>query len=178
MLLSKYGIDEINESHALVHDMQKEVKRYQKLLSLAESDRISTIKNNVNYYAWLALLKNAEEYFYNKKNGKKSKTGKDEFDYYTRYIEFEITEKPVKIINFSAEGFEQYCHMIRFTCDKQDYELKIPDINLLNVERLYHMNYGMMTLLFQESECCWGFIGQGYENSDLREAFKKQHRCS
>ena len=31
----------------------------------------------------------------------------------------------------------------------------------------------MMTLLFHESEHCWGFVGQGYENSDLKDAFQK-----
>ena len=175
MLVAKDSIYEINESHKLIAEMKHEVEKYQKLLSIAEQDRINIIKHNVNYYTWLACYDDAEDYFKDKENCKKNK---EQFDYFKRYIQLEITNKPVKIIKFSVEGWESYCKMITFTCDKQTYELKIPDIEKLNKEHFLDMNYGMMTLLFQESECCWGFVGQGYENSDLREAFKKQHRCS
>lgn len=173
MLAAKDSIYEINESHKLIVEMKHEVEKYQKLLSLAEQDRINIIKHNVNYYTWLACYDDAMDYFRDKQNGIKNKEGKEQLDYYKRYIELEITNKPVKIIRFSAEGWESYCKMIIFTCDKQTYEVKIPDIEKLNKEHFFDMNYGMMTLSFQESEHCWGFVGQGYENSDLRNAFQK-----
>lgn len=170
MLAAKDSIYEINESHKLVAEMKKEVEKYQKLLSLAEQDRINIIKHNANYYTWLACYDDARDYFKDMENCKKDKGS---FDYIKEYIQLEITGKPIKIIRFSTEGWESYCKMITFTCDKQDYELKIPDIEKLNKEHFYDMNYGMMTLLFHESEHCWGFVGQGYENSDLKDAFQK-----
>ena len=120
----------IARSNELVADLKKEVQKYQKLLELAENDRVNVIKGEVSYYDFDACFEKARDYFEAKKQKKLKEKGlsqnKNEFDYLVHKIEQIIGVDEINIECFSQMGYDGYLYLIEFSYQNIYFKFEIP----------------------------------------------------
>lgn len=176
-----YGENIIKQSFSLVADMEHEITKYERLLQLAKKDRVSVIKNNVDYINYAFCLKDAKKWYYmiNDKSLKIDKRKhyqeKDMYEYFIKYFKEDfIDDRDIKIVGFLSGGFEEYYIRVEFECNEKCFAIEIPIIKNINERNIEFANYGKLALLIKVSSCCWETIAQSYKEEDIKEAFEKE----
>lgn len=174
----------IGKANELVIEMKHEVDKYTKLLQLAKEDQVYTIKSNVNYFPLLFRIK--QEYFYALKNtDKHSKEYKDNklmLKSLEKYLEEEVFKKPIKIVNLSFGGYEDYYYQIDFTIPDSDtkYFFVVPNPEVINTKNLEYVYDGKLTFGYYKSECLQYTEKTSYFVEDITKAFEelinKEHK--
>lgn len=147
----------------LVHDIEKEVYKYTKLLELAKADRLETIHHEVSYVDFDFCFNNPS-------------TNLNEYDreYLQDKIENIIGDKGVKINKLMFEGYDYYNLSIYFTVADYPYtfELRIPNMEQIK-KHFKNMNYGKMLLMYESKPSTWDFIYDSYNEKEFKDAFRK-----
>lgn len=175
--LEELSMLKIARSNELVIDLKKEVQKYQKLLELAENDRIDVIKNEVSYYDFDYCINEANEYFEAKKQGKLKEKGltknKGEFDYLVHRIEEILGVEGIKIERFSQMGYDGYSHLIYFFYQGIVFEFEVPNMKLFNKKYFDYVHEGKMNLSYEKTGHSLYQIVASYDEDEIRDSFKK-----
>lgn len=176
-----YGENIIKQSFSLVADMEHEITKYERLLQLAKKDRVSIIKDNVDYTNYAFCLKDAKKWYYmiNDKSLKIDKRKhyqeKDMYEYFIKYFKEDfISDRDFKITGFLSGGFEEYYIRVEFECNEKCFAIEIPIIKNINEKNIEYANYARLTLLVKENDSYWNSIASSYKEEDIKEAFEKE----
>lgn len=169
---------EISSANDLVMEMSKEYRKYQKLLKLAEEDRVAIVKGSVDYLRITYAINNAVKWLDMIANGKVDKRKKyeekDSYEYLNRYLSEEIVGRKVTINSIIREGLTPYAYDFRFTLDSKNYELVVPLLDKLSCENFNtYLHEGKLALYVQTDEINWNQLLTSYKEEDFVEYFKK-----
>ena len=175
--LEELSTAKIARSNELVTDLKKEVQKYQKLLELAENDRIDVIKNEVSYYDFDFCFKLAKDYFEAKKEKKLKEKGlaqnKGEFDYLVNRIEEILGIEGIKIERFSQMGYAGYSYIICFSYQGIVFEFEVPNMKLFDKKYFESLHEGKMSLFYEETEHSLYYIVASYDEEEIKDSFQK-----
>jgi hypothetical protein len=175
--LEELSVMTITRSNELVNDMKKEVQKYQKLLELAETDRIKVIKNEVNYYDFDYCFKRAWDYFEAKKENKLKEKGltqnKGEFDYLVHRIEEILGVEGIKIKCFSQMGYAGYSYIIYFSYQGIVFEFEVPNMKLFDKKYFESVHAGKMSLFYEKTENSLHYVVASYDENEIKDSFQK-----
>lgn len=175
--LEELSVMKIARSNELVADLKKEIQKYQKLLELAENDRIDVIKNEVSYYDIDHCFEKARNYFEAKKENKlKEKEltkNKGEFDYLVHRIEKILDIEGIKIEQFSQMGFTAYSYIIYFSYKGIVFEFEVPNMKLFNKKNFEYVHAGKMSLSYEKTEHSQYQIAASYDEDEIKDSFQK-----
>ena len=175
--LEELSVLKIARTNELVDNLKKEEQKYQKLLELAENDRIDVIKNEVNYYDFDHCFEKAKDYFNAKKENKLKEKGltknKSEFDYLVHKIEEILAIEGIKIERFSQMGYEGYSYIIYFSYKGIVFELEVPNMKLFNKKYYEYVHAGKMSLSYEKTEYSLYPIVASYDEDEIKDSFHK-----
>ena len=171
------SIMKIARSNELVTDLKKEVQKYQKLLELAENDRIDVIKNEVSYYDFDYCFKLAKDYFEAKKENKLKEKGlvrnKGNFDYLVSKIEEILGVEGIKIECFSQMGYVGYSYIIYFSYQGIVFEFEVPNMKLFDKKYFESVHAGKMSLFYEKTEHSLYCVVASYDENEIKDSFQK-----
>lgn len=175
--LGELSVVKIARTNELVGDLNREVQKYQKLLELAENDRIDVIKDEVSYYDFDHCFEKARDYFEAKKENKLKEKGltknKSEFDYLVHRIEEILGIEGIKIERFSQMGYIAYSYLIYFSYQDIVFEFEVPNMKLLNKNNFELVHAGKMSLFYERTSSCLHQIVASYDEDEIKSSFQK-----
>ncbi len=169
----------IGKANELVTEMQHEVDKYTKLLQLAKEDQIYTVTHNVNYFNFIFRIKPAFDYLNSPKDtdkrSKEYKANKLMFKSLEKYLEEEVFKKPVKIVDMSRGGYENYYYEIVFTIPGSDtkYTFTVPNPDVINTKNFEYAFQGKLAFGYYQSECSHYIEETSYCVEDITRAFEE-----
>lgn len=175
--LEELSVVKIARSNELVDDLKKEFKKYQKLLELAENDRIDVIKDEVSYYDFDYCFEKAKDYFEAKKEHKliekRLTKNKDDFDYLVHRIEKILGIEGINIERFSQMGYIAYSYLIYFSYQDIVFKFEVPNMKLLNKNNFESVHAGKMSLSYEKTEHYLYQIIASYDEDEMKDSFQK-----
>lgn len=175
--LDKFALAErrLKDKKQLLEDVQHEY-------DLLEADAFRTYKKEVIYLLSLnpALISKAKKWL-EMVNDKKNKIDKrkkyEEKDIYEMFLKDlkKLLGYDIEITHITQYGYESYAYGIYFNCMNHKFELKIPNMDLVDIK--HYQDYGdyvfKLTLYNCDkpniSEC----FGDTYFESELKDIFEK-----
>ena len=178
------NLQNIADAQMLVAQMKVEVKKYVRLLELAESERIKVVQNNTNYLPYLFRIQAAKDYFADstKKMDKRSseyKEIKTAFDSLQKFLSSdEMFGEPVNICGFYFGGYDCYYYEVVFTLKDHDnttkYTFTVPDVKKLNKDNFEHACEGKLAFgRMEHDENVHDIIETSYDIKDIIKVFKE-----
>lgn len=157
----------------LVHDMEKEVYKYTKLLELAKQDRLETIFHEVFYNDFDFCFDNPDITMDKLKNNSDESYLKHTIEKTIGFI-IGYDENEISITKTMFEGYDCYNLSIYFTVADYPitFELRIPNMKQIK-EHFKNMNYGKMLLMYESKPSTWDFIYDSYNEKEFKDAFRK-----
>ena len=171
-----YSCVKIARSNELINDLEKQLKKTQKLLELAKSDKIETIKDEVRYFEEILYSKYIDEYITVKNKGEKVRKNSEIYKSFIiaqNYFREILQNDKIEITNFMTEGYEGYKNLIEFVIENHKFELGIPVIEKCTQRNFEYMNDCKLTIYYCEISSSWNWVCSSYDEKELAEEFNK-----
>lgn len=171
-----YSCVKIARSNELVNDLEKQLKKTQKLLELAKADRIETIKNEVQYFEEIVYSNYIDKYITAKSKGEKVRKNSEiskSFIIAQNYFREMLQNDKIEITDFMTEGYEGYKNLIEFVIGNHKFELGIPVLEKCTQRNLEYVNDGKLTVYYCEKPSVWSMKCSSYDEKELAEEFNK-----
>lgn len=174
--LEDYSCVKIARSNELVSDLEKQLSKTKKLLELAKTDRIETIKNEVRYFKEELYLNYVNKYITAKRNGEKIRKNSEIFKSFIiaqNYFRKMLQNDKIEITNFITEGYEGYKNLIEFVIENHKFELGIPILEKCTQRNFEYINDGKLTVCYYEEPSVMSLKCSSYDENELAEEFNK-----
>lgn len=175
------GIELINNAELLVKEMEHEVEKYTTLLKLAKTNRVRTLKENVDYIRYVICIPSVKRWIslINDKNEKidkrKKNPDKDMFEYFTGIIKDDFFGgRNIKIINCLQGGYESYYTSLEIECEDNIFTLTIPNMENITVKNLEYANNGKIGITIKTGDHMWKGLKYSYEEEDIKNAIDNE----
>ena len=174
--LEDYSCVKIARSNELVSDLEKQLKKTQKLLELAKADRIKTIKDEVRYFEEIIYSNYMDKYITAKRKGEKIRKNSEiskSFIIAQNYFRKMLQNDKIKITDFTIEGYEGYKNLIEFVIGNHKFELGIPVLEKCTQRNFECINDGKLTVYYCDRPSVWDLKCSSYDENELAEEFNK-----
>ena len=174
--LEDYSCVKIARSNELVDDLEKQLKKTQKLLELAKQDRIETIKHEVQYFHEELYSKYVDKFITAKSKGEKIRKNSETYKNFIiaqNYFRKMLQNDKIEITSFTTEGYESYKNLIEFAIGNHKFELGIPVIEKCTQRIFECMNDCKLTVYYCENPSSWNWVCSSYDEKELAEEFNK-----
>lgn len=163
----------IAKCNELVYDLRKEFFKYKKLLELAEADRLETISHEVYYNDFDFCFDNPNITIDKLKNNSDESYLKHTIEKTIGFI-IGYDENEISITKTMFEGYDYYNLSIYFTVADYPitFELRVPNMKQIK-KHFKDINYGKMTLFYEDKPNIWEFIYDSYDEKEFKDAFRK-----
>ena len=174
--LEDYSCVKIARSNELVSDLEKQLSKTKKLLELAKTDRIETIKNEVQYFEEILYSTFINKYITAKSNGEKVRKNSEIYKSFITaqsYFRKMLHNDKIEITEFMSEGYESYKNLIEFAIGNHKFELGIPVIEKCTQRTFEYMHDCKLTVYYCENPSSWNWVCSSYDEKELAEEFNK-----